>query len=331
MKKAFITGAAGFLGSHLVEQLSKKGYEITGLIKPHHNTEFIEKFKVKTIKGDLLKPETFARYIPKNCAVFHSYSLGPGAKASKEKYFLDNVEGTKNLLKACLKKKISKFVYIGSISAIGPNAEEGKPITEYTSPNPDNAYGESKLAAEKIVEDFAKKTKIPTAILRLSTLYGPRAKKNAATTKIFMLVKKPIFIVVGNGKNLYEFNYVKNVVSGIILASEKINNFKIYNIGEIEKKTYNEIIKLIAKNMNKKTIILHIPTVIAKTMGYFGDVITKITNKRFIINSRIIKGLLGGWKTSYNKAEKEIHLKQQYNSEEGIKETIEWLKKERMI
>ena len=329
MKTAFITGGAGFLGSYITENLANKGYKVICLVKEHHDTKLIEKANVKIIRGDLLKPETFKKYIPNNCTIFHCYSLSPGANTTKEKYFNENVEGTKNLLRAC--KKIKKFVYISSLSVVGPRASNNKMMNEKTEPTPDNNYGLSKLEAEKIIRKFHETNKVLTIITRLSTLYGPRCHKNSASGKLFKMIKKPIFIVIGNGNNIYEFNFIKNIAKGVILAAENVKDFGIYNVGDIKKITYNEVINEIKKNVNKKAIIIHIPKYFAYILGYIGELASKITHKKTIFTIRTVNGLLGGWATSYEKAVKEIGLKQDYSLKEGIKETAEWLKEEGRI
>ncbi|MBI2148936.1 NAD-dependent epimerase/dehydratase family protein [Candidatus Woesearchaeota archaeon] len=327
MKKAFITGAAGFLGSHLVEELYKHGYSMAGLIQRNEDIYYIKNFKINIIKGDLLKPETFARYIPKNSVVFHCASLGPGFKEKKRKYFLINVEGTKNLLKACLNKKISKFVYISSGAAVGVLGKKNNLIKENTFPQPDSYYGESKLAAEKIVEDFAKKTNIPCIIIRPFIIYGPRMPEKSGAANIFRIAKKPIIPIIRKLNGPYDFCYVKDVVTGIILASKKVKRgVKLYNLSNIRKQSYMEIILTIKSVLGTNQSIINIPLPIAQIIAFFGDILIKISGKKNLYSSRTLKILEGNGAADCKKAVQELNYKQNFSLEEGIKETVEWLK-----
>ena len=220
MKTAFITGAAGFLAHHLVELLVKKGYTVKCLVKKNKKTENIEHLPVEIVKVDLKNPSEIEGLIPQGALVFHCYSLSPGAHASKEVYNDENVISTQNLLVECKKSNISKLVYISSCSIIGPNTTDN--ITEDTIPSPDNFYGQSKLEAENKIKEFHQSTNIPTLILRLSSLFGPGMHPKTSSLRLFRMTTKPIFPLVGNGKNIYEFSYIKNISNGIYLASEKI-------------------------------------------------------------------------------------------------------------
>ncbi len=324
IKKAFVTGAAGFVAQHLVDLLVKEGYEVTCLIKHKKNSKSIEHLPVKIIRGDLKKPEELNGIIPEGSFVFHCYSLSPGAHASKEIYHQENVLSTINLLNECEKSAIKKLIYISSCSIVSPNVT--KSITEETPPSPDNFYGKSKLEAEGLIKQYYQKHKIPSIILRLSSIFGPGMHPKTSSVRLFKMVQKPIFPMVGTGTDFYEFSYVKNVVAGIYLASQKINDeLVLLNITDIKKISFKELISTISAQSNSKLKIIHLPYSLAMGLGYIGNAITKVTGKRFPFRTRTVKGVTGGWVADPSKAVNKIGLIQPYSINHGIEETLAWL------
>ncbi len=324
MKKAFVTGGAGFVAQHLVSILVKEGYEVTCLVHNNKNTDSIDSLPVKIIRADLKKKEELNGIIPHDSLVFHCYSLSPGAHATEEVYYQENFLSTKNLLEECEKSSINKLIYISSCSIISPNVT--KNITEDTPPSPDNFYGKSKLETEELIEQYYQKNNLTTIILRLSSMFGPGMHPNTSSVRLFKMVQKPIFPMVGAGTDFYEFSYVKNIAEGIYLASQKIEKgLKVLNIADIKKISFQELIKIIAKQSNPKLRVVHLPYPFAMAVGYVGDALTKITGKRFPFRTRTVRGVLGGWVADPSKAVRIIGLKQHYTLDEGIAETIEWL------
>ena len=322
--KAFVTGAAGFVAQHLVTLLVKEGYEVTCLVKHKKDTKSIEHLPVKIIRADLKKPEELNGIIPGESLVFHCYSLSPGAHASKEIYHQENVLSTINLLNECEKSSIKKLIYISSCSIVSPNVT--KNITEETPPSPDNFYGKSKLEAEKLIKQYYQKHNTTAIILRLSSMFGPGMHSKTSSVRLFRMVQKPIFPLVGAGTDFYEFSYVKNIAEGIFLASQKINDeLVLLNIADIKKISFKELIKTISKLSNPKLKIIHLPYSLAMSLGYIGNAITKVTGKRFPFRTRTVKGVTGGWVADPSKAVSKIGLKQPYSINMGIEETLEWL------
>jgi nucleoside-diphosphate-sugar epimerase len=330
MKKAFVTGAAGFLASHLIKLLVEKKYDVTGFVKKGDSINRISHLPIKIVTGDLKNPSTLNKKIPKDSIVFHCYSLSPGAHASKKKYLLENVISTKNLLDECKKSNINKLVYISSCSIIGPYVTRN--IVEETKPAPDNDYGITKLQAEKLIAKFFIETHTPTIVTRLSTIYGPNMHINSSSMRLFRLTKKSFFPLIGGGKNLFEFSFIKNAVNGIYQAAENCKGgFQLFNIADIKKRSLKDIIKTISRYTNPNIKLISTPYFFARILGLTGDLIVKITGKPFPFRTRTLRGVLGGWISNPKKAIDTFGYKQKYSLEEGVKETIKWLKKEKIM
>ncbi len=327
-EQAFVTGAAGQLGSALAERLMRDGYEITALIKEHHDDSFLRKIGVRRIiRGDLKKPETFSDAVPEGCIIFHCYSLSPGANAAQEVYNQENVFASQNILRVAKEKNARQFIYASSVSVVGPKATASHWITENDPPHPNEPYGKSKHAVEKELMRFHDETDIPTLILRIFPMYGPRAHRNSTPVRLCKLLSKKRFFIVGDGSNVYEFCYSKNAADGIALAAQKIRSgLEIFNISEPVKRTYLEIINELAQRVNPKVKIVRVPKLAALAIGCAGELAYKVTHKRTITRLRTVQGLLGGWTADCSKEVRVLGYTQRYTLEQGVEEFVQWVK-----
>jgi nucleoside-diphosphate-sugar epimerase len=190
--KALVTGATGFIGSHLCEELAKRGYQVTCLVREKSNLKWIENIDLKLIVGDCKSIDSLFHAVTDIDYVFHLAGLTKAC--SKNDFFCANTEGTENLIKAVAEKnpKIKRFVYLSSLAAAGPS-NNGSPLREDAEPRPVSSYGKSKLEGEKAVLKY--KDLIPITILRPSAVYGPRDKDLFV---FFKMLKKGIFPYWGN-------------------------------------------------------------------------------------------------------------------------------------
>ena len=332
-KVAFVTGAAGQLGSALVEKLCSSGYEVHAFILPDHDDSLLvslqndKKGVVRIIKGDITDSSMLAGVIPLGCVVFHCYSLSPGANEREETYQRVNVSGTSVVLAEARRAQVSKFVYASSCSVIGPKARPGHAILETDPPIPDEPYGRSKLGAEVEVRTFFEETGICTIICRIFPLYGPRAHTNSTPVRLLALMQKKRFFMIGDGCNTYEFCFSRNAADGMVLVSSKVNaGFEIVNTSEPIRRTYNEVVFELAKQVNPMVKIVRIPVPLATFIGYGGEMAFKVFHKRTITRLRTVQGLIGGWTSDCSK-EVSLGYSQQYSLEEGVHELVEWGKK----
>ncbi len=332
-KIAFVTGAAGQLGSALVEKLCSEGYSVHAYILSDHDDSLLVSLQgkgvVKIIKGDICNADSLLGIIPDRAIVFHCYSLSPGANAREEVYQAVNAGGTRNVLAEARRACVSQFVYASSCSVIGPKATQGHAISEGDNCDPNEPYGRSKLGAELEVRKFFDETKISTVICRIFPLYGPRAHKNSTPVRLLHLMSQKKFYMVGDGQNAYEFCFSRNAADGMVLASQKLFNdggFEIVNTSEPIRRTYNEVIFEIAKQVNPSVQIVRIPVQLAKMIGYGGEMAFKLFRKRTITRLRTVQGLLGGWTSDCSKVVM-LGYSQKYSLEEGVAEVVMWARK----
>ena len=261
MPNGIVTGCAGFIGSHLVDELLRKNWKITGIdnFHPYYskklkemNLNNAESFKNFTfVKGSILSDKDLEK-IPKNSDYLFHYGAIAGVRNSilhPDEYFRINLEGTKKLLQKF--PNVKKIIFASTSSVYGELSPQDFPVKETHSLNPISPYGESKKQAEEFCQNFAKKNKIDLAILRFYTVYGPRQRPDEAFTKFIRLIlDKKSIPIYGNGTKERDFTYVSDIVNGSLLAIKKGTG--IYNLGTNHPVTVNHMISTIEKLMGQK-------------------------------------------------------------------------------
>ena len=335
--KILVTGATGFIGHNLVKELAKdKNNKIRCLVRNHDKflnkwhkkrIKLLENLNIELIYGDLLEKESLKNTVKGIDIIYHLAAIARPVCIPDKEYFEVNLEGTKNLIYACLNEKIKKFIHISSISAIGPS-KDNKPVNEQTQPNPIDTYGESKLATEQFISNFLKEHKFPITIIRPPMIYGPG---DFEMLRMFKAVQKRMFPLLKGGKSLMEFCYVENLIQGIILAAKKGKSGEIYHISDEKSYTVKEVLETIAKIENVKPP-RKVPILLVKTVGLSMEVLAKI----FKFHPPFCRNTTDWLTTNYwisntSKAKKELGYKPNINLEQGINRTINWYKTEGLL
>lgn len=212
--RALVTGATGFIGSHLVDEILRRGFGVRALVRRTSDTRVLETRRVEIVSGDYQDPRSLEPAVADVDYVFH---LAAALTApSWEEYRRANVAATANLLESCRLRNpgLKRFVFVSSISAAGPS-EKGRAKTEDDSCTPVSDYGRSKLLAEQTVELYARR--LPVVIIRPPNVIGPRQRELMDAIR---LVRRRIMPVIGTGTPQTSLCYVGDVVEALILAAE---------------------------------------------------------------------------------------------------------------
>ena len=251
----FITGGTGFIGSHLYKYLSEQGNKI--VIFDNLKNSKIQKLtdpNIKIIKGDILDYSLLSKSLQNIDIVIHlaaQISVTDSIK-DPDNTIKVNVDGTQNVLDACLKNNIRNFVAISTAAVFG-NQDV---IDENSKTNPISPYGKSKLLMEEKIIDFSKKHNFNSVILRFFNLYGPGQSPQYAgvITKFLENIKKDKPLVIyGNGNQTRDFIHIDDAIECINLAIKNINKKtgKIYNIGSGKSTSILELANLLLKLSGK--------------------------------------------------------------------------------
>jgi len=318
---ALVTGATGFIGSHLCEELARRGHKVTCLIREKSNLKWIENIDLKIITGDCEKIESLYDAVDGVDYVFHLAGLTKAC--SEDEFFCANVLGTENLIKAVAEKnpELKRFIFISSLAAVGPS-KNGSPLKEEADPQPVSSYGKSKLEAENAVLKY--KQSIPVTILRPSAVYGPRDRDLFV---FFKILKKGIF--PDWGKCYYSLLYVDDLIQGIILAAEnKKAEGEIYFLSDSKFYTNEEIMKAISSAFGIKAVRLRVPKCIMPFFAYIGERI----NRQGIINRDKMSELSHShWICDTTKAREDLGFMPKVSIKEGMKWTADWYRIHRWL
>jgi dihydroflavonol-4-reductase len=320
--RVLITGATGFIGSHLTEELHKKGYEIRCIIRKSSNLQWIKHLPIEYIDVDYKDKKTLQKAIENVDVVYHA----AGVTKSKTKlgYFEGNHIPTKNLLEAILETdiNISRFVHISSQAAVGPSLD-GKPIDENTPFHPITTYGISKMEAEK--ECLKLMNQLPITIVRPPAVYGPRDRDVFA---FFDTMNKGIQPMIGFRDTYVSLVHVKDLVNGIILCGENKNAIgKTYFISSERYYNWKELGDLTSEVLNKKVIRVHVPNAVVYSIAALSEFFALFSSKPALLNIEKAKDITQRyWTCSIEKAKKELGYSETLTIREGIENTIEWYK-----
>lgn len=321
-KKVLVTGANGFIGSHLTEALLKKGYKVKCLVRKTSDLRWLSDLDVELFFGSLFDKSFLEEVVSEVDFIFHVAALTK-AKSRKE-FHMVNYEGTKNLIETCYEKNphIKRFVYISTQSVVGPS-KNFRLVDEKSPFNPISEYGKSKLLAEMEVLKY--KGKLPITIIRPPAVYGPRDKDIYLFFKFINKGLKPLF---GKKESYISLIYVKDLVEGIILSAESEKGVgQIYFLADDRPYSLRETEKVIQDALKVKAIYLRIPVFIFMIVAFFSELIGKIKGKTAVLNSEKVKELCQKyWLCSSSKAKDELGFSPKYTFEKGVKETVEWYK-----
>jgi len=334
--KILITGATGFIGSHLVERLVKDGHEVRVLVRKsefenpnEHRKDCVELLKslerdIEIVFGDLLDEESLENAVKDVNVVFHLAAIARPMAIPDKLYFDINEKGTENLLEACLsyKKNLKKIVIMSSISAVGP-ARDGKGVSEKTECKPVDVYGWSKLAQEKVAMKYFNDYEMPIVFLRPPMVFGPR---DFEMLRLFKAVDKRFFPLSCN-KEVMEFLYVKNLVDACLLVLDKGEDGEKYHISNEKHYSINEIVKSIEKCLGKRVVKVKFPKFVFILGGYFIEGFSWFFNKHPPFKHDTVKWMTEKfWYSDISKARRELGYFGRIELDEGVRRGIEWYK-----
>tara|TARA_Y100000310_G_scaffold327252_1_gene393308 strand:- start:2476 stop:3480 length:1005 start_codon:yes stop_codon:yes gene_type:complete len=327
MTKAFVTGAAGFIGSHIAEELYNQGYDVMCLVHKPKDAELLKNLGIDYVVGDLLEPDSYKDAIAEDVVIFHSAALTLGAKVSEEAYMQVNAEAVQTLLELAKEKKARQFVFIGSACVYGDRTKIEGSIDERTEHNPINPYGRSKVKAEKFVKEFYEKSKISTLVIRPTSVYGPRMANMSGASKLFRITKKAVIPIIRREGAAYNFTYVKNLVKGIVLAQQKVSEgYEEFNMADPSDYDFEHVVRTIVKYWNPNAKIVVIPYSIASKIGKLGDLVAKKTGKKLVFTTKTLNTTISKTRYDCSKQKEVLGFEPVYSLDQGIQETVAWLK-----
>lgn len=256
--KTIVSGAAGFIGSHLCEALLDAGHEVIGIdsfldyyprwIKEMNVAGPARSSRFRLLEQNLLDVEWPP--LLDGVDVFFHLAAQAGVRASWSKNFVvytkNNIEATQRILEEVKNANLRKFVFASTSSLYGDT--DDIPMKEASLVKPVSPYGVTKLAAEGLCYLYWKNFGIPCVSLRYFTVYGPRQRPDMAFYRFLLAVleKRPITIFE-DGNQTRDFTYIEDIVRGTLLAAEKGKAGQVYNLGGGSRITVREVLQMLGE------------------------------------------------------------------------------------
>lgn len=341
--KILVTGASGFIGSFIVEEGLKRGHQMWAGVRQSSSKRYLSDPRIAFATLDMGHPEVLRQQlqairqeIGRWDVVVHA--AGATKSIGREGFFKTNTLGTRHLVEALCELDMvpQRFVFTSSLSVFGAIREQPvrqatpdnpwiyAPITEHDTPQPNTAYGESKLAAEqylKSLKDF------PWVILRPTGVYGPKEKDYFVMAQS---IKQHSDFSVGYKPQEITFVYVKDLVQAIYLAMERevvhreyfISDGQVYHSTDFSDLVRRELGNPFMVRIKAPVWVLRLVCNVVGTLAQWrGKTATLNRDKYHILCQR-------NWQCDITPAQKELGYSPEYDLERGVKETIAWYKQE---
>ena len=272
--RCVVTGAAGFIGSHLSEYLCGQGHDVIGIdsftdyydpaLKRSNVDSLASMYRFELVQADVASA-TAAACIVEADVVFHLAGQ-PGVRASWDASFAvyaeRNIVATQALLEAARRSsRVKRIVYASSSSVYGNQVDY--PCLETTVPEPFSPYGVTKLAGEHLCRLYAANYGLPTVALRYFTVYGPRQRPDMAFSRFLSsaLNRNPL-TVTGDGTQIRDFTFVADVVRATVAAGQlDLPAGQVINVSGSESVTVNEVLRTLQRVVGTPIAVRHVPPI----------------------------------------------------------------------
>lgn len=333
MTRALITGASGFIGSHLAAALTRRGYDVTCLVRANSATGILSKLGVRLVQGDLADAVSIKRAVNNVDQVYH---VAGAVKAVTAKQLWDvNAAGTRNVADACAARQTPPtLVYVSSIAAAGPSTEQ-RPLRESDICRPISNYGRSKRGGEVAVARVA--DRLPATIVRPPLVFGPRDRNT-------LLMVRPVWrfgtlSVPGSRQRRYSFIHSEDLADALVAAAEKGRRIQrscdqdegfqqgCYFAAYGRAVTYCQFGNLVADIMERSRLrIVRAPDRLVRFTGRCFDLVAHVCRKPQIFSlDKAIEATAGSWSCSTELIRRECEFSSVGSLETRLQQTIEWL------
>jgi UDP-glucose 4-epimerase len=299
---ALVTGAAGFIGSHLTAALLDQGWQVTGLdcftdyypraIKESNlainagrpGFHFVEGSIQQTDAASLLDGRTHVFHLAAQAGVRKSWGR------DFRIYTENNVDATQRLLEACVGLPLARFVYASSSSLYGDNT--AIPMREDALPQPVSPYGVTKLAAEQLCHLYHVNHRVPATSVRYFTVYGPRQRPDMAFHRFIRAALDGGRITIyGDGEQTRDFTFVSDAVAATIAAGDRGVPGRAYNVGGGSRVTVNQVLEIIARLAGRALDIQREPVQKGDMRDTYADTTLARTDLGFVPRVTLDQGI----------------------------------------
>jgi nucleoside-diphosphate-sugar epimerase len=322
--RTLVTGATGFIGSRLVERLIAEGGQVTILNRRNGSPPFASSLLVRACTGDILDIGSIRRAMEECDRVYHLAAFAKPWAKDPSTFMQVNVSGLRNVLHAARDAKIRRVVFTSTAMTIGPSPET---LADETSPPPAFArtlYEKSKLMAEAVARQ-SNDAGLPVVVVNPTRVFGPGplTEANSVTRMIQLYIEGRWRWILGTGREVGNYAFIDDVVTGHMLAMERGRPGERYLLGGANAR-FAEFIRTVGEISRRAHRLIHIPAPLALAFARFEATRARLFSSQPVISPEWVRTFLDDWAYSTGKAERELGYRPT-PLREAMTRTIAWI------
>ncbi len=314
--RVLVTGATGFVGSHLVEALTAGGFAVRALVRATSDVRRLRELGVEQVVGSLEDPASLARAVNGADTVLHLAALvrarGPAEFARA------NASGTEAVVRASAEAGVGRLVYLSSLAAVGP-VREGRAVEASDEPRPLTAYGRTKLAGERAVLG---ERRLHGVVLRAPAVYGPGDRE---LFTFFRLAARGVFPLPGGPERSVQLIHVRDLARALVLAGSAREAEGVYHVADPTAYGWPALARAIGVAVGREVRIVRLPPRLVTAAAAGSELAAALVRRATIFDRDKARELLApGWLCETGAARRELGFETEIPLAEGLGETAAW-------
>jgi nucleoside-diphosphate-sugar epimerase len=326
--RALVTGATGFIGSHMAEALVGKGWEVVCPVRDVSKLRHLSGIQAHAVPLSGLSSE-----IGKGPGFDYVIHLAGATRARDYRGYREaNVDSTRRLLglfsEPAANSRLKKFVLVSSQAACGPSPDDGTPVTESDPLCPVSLYGRSKREAEEVALSFS--DRVPVTVIRPPTVFGPR---DTDVLAVFKCTRYRLAPCLAGPDRMISMIYVEDLVEGILTAAQASKaEGQVYFLANSQPVVWREFVLQVATIAGCRAITLRVPLFVMRLAALAGDLLGKVRETPSLFRSEKLEEMKQiAWVCSPEKAYRELQWRPQTPLPAAIEKTLVWYREHRWI
>lgn len=326
--RVLVTGATGFTGSFLAEQLCSAGAEVTAIHRRDNIPDSLKSCDIRWVQGNVYDEECVVEACRDIDYVFHVAAAYRESGIDDDVYRKVHVASTQLIAAQCQgQKNFKRFIHVSTVGVHGHI--DGEPADEQSRFAPGDIYQETKAEAELWIRDFAKKNSLPLSVIRPAAIYGPGDRR---LLKVFKMAALPVIPILGFGKGYYHLIHRDDLVACLMLAGSRPEaEGEVFICGNESPVRLKEMIREIAGGMNRRPLFIHLPAWPFFLVAHLCEAICRPLKLSPIIYPRRVAFFTKDRAFNTQKLRDVLSLEYCFDNATGLKNTLEWYQTEGWI